>query len=343
MIRTRVLLLCGGQSEEHEVSIASARSVLGAAGERFDITPLVVDRTGTLLDQANSLEALQAGGAGPHGASGGQLATLPSGFDVVFPLLHGPNGEDGSVQGLLQLAGLPHVGSGVLASAVGMDKIVMKQLFDGLGLPQVVFEGVTEHAWTTRPAQVMTRLDRLGYPVFVKPANLGSSVGISKAQDRDGLRSGLDLAFGHDRRAIVEQAASGARELEVAVLGNDARRPARSARSPSPASSTTTTPSTRKVVRTSTSRRRFPPPWPIAAARWRWPPSLPSTRPDWRESTFSMFPKPIRYWSMKSTPSRALPAPACIRSCGRQQVSTIRISSIDCSPWLSNGVAVASR
>ena len=222
MIRTRVLLLCGGQSEEHEVSIASARSVLGAAGERFDITPLVVDRTGTLLDQANSLEALQAGGAGPHGASGGQLATLPSGFDVVFPLLHGPNGEDGSVQGLLQLAGLPHVGSGVLASAVGMDKIVMKQLFDGLGLPQVVFEGVTEHAWTTRPAQVMTRLDRLGYPVFVKPANLGSSVGISKAQDRDGLRSGLDLAFGHDRRAIVEQAASGARELEVAVLGNDA-------------------------------------------------------------------------------------------------------------------------
>ena len=224
MTRPRVLLLCGGQSDEHEVSLASARSVVRAAGERFDLTPLVIDRAGNLLPREASLRALEAG-ATPDTSTNGGLQALPKEpFDLVFPLLHGPLGEDGSVQGLLKIMGLPFVGSGVLGSAVGMDKLMMKAVFAAHGLPQVPYRGVKRGDWQREPEGILEKLRHLSFPLFVKPANLGSSVGISKATDEASLRRALSEAARFDRRIIVEQGVTKARELEVGVLGNDAPR-----------------------------------------------------------------------------------------------------------------------
>ncbi len=227
MGKTRVLLLCGGQSEEHEVSLSSARSVIKAAGNLFEVTPLVIDKTGKLLPRANSLQALTNGRSentqqGLVAVESLEIQHLDNkAFDIVFPLLHGPNGEDGSVQGMLRLMGLAFVGSDVLGSAVGMDKLMMKSVFAAHGLPQINYQAVNRNDWQTNPAKVLTRIRRLGFPVFVKPANLGSSVGISKAYNETTLRAALDEAAKHDRRIIVEEAVSQPRELEVAVLGND--------------------------------------------------------------------------------------------------------------------------
>jgi D-alanine-D-alanine ligase len=227
MTKTRVLLLCGGQSEEHEVSLSSARSVIKAAGSSFEVTPLVIDKTGKLLPKASSLQALSNGRSE---TTQRELAVVESlelqsidntAFDIVFPLLHGPNGEDGSVQGMLKLMGLPFVGSDVLGSAVGMDKLMMKSVFAAHSLPQIKYQAVSRNEWQTSPEKVLTLLRRLGFPMFVKPANLGSSVGISKAYNEPTLRAALDEAATHDRRIIVEEAVSQPRELEVAVLGND--------------------------------------------------------------------------------------------------------------------------
>jgi D-alanine-D-alanine ligase len=220
--RPRVLLLCGGQSEEHEVSLASARSVLAAAAERFAITPLVIDRTGRLLTAQASQQALAAGCSDALPRNG-SLPTLSAHdrFDVVFPLLHGPFGEDGTVQGLLKLMGLPFVGADVLGSAVGMDKLMMKAVFKAHGLPHLPYQGVRRSDWQRDPQGVIERLETLPYPLFVKPSNLGSSVGISKARHRDELQRALDEAARFDRRLIVEQGAVGARELEVGILGNE--------------------------------------------------------------------------------------------------------------------------
>lgn len=228
--RPRVLLLCGGRSDEHEVSLASARSVLAAAGSAFAVTPLVIGRDGRLLPEAASRrvlctpvpdtppDALTATGAL-------ELSALePGAFDVVFPLLHGPFGEDGSVQGLLKLLGLPFVGSDVLGSAVGMDKGMMKAVFAAHGLPQVPYRLMTRSAWRRDPEGVLASLMDFGLPVFVKPANLGSSVGISRADDPEGLREALETAARYDRRVLVERGLARARELEVGVLGNDAPR-----------------------------------------------------------------------------------------------------------------------
>lgn len=224
----RVLLLCGGRSAEHEVSLASARAVLAAA-HGLALTPMVIARDGRLLGpEASSLALAGAPQEGPaaRGALTAEgekdLPALPAGFDVVLPLLHGPFGEDGRVQGLLDVMGLPYVGSGVLGSAVGMDKLTMKAAFAAQGLPQVAYEPVTRHGWLHEPATVLARLERLGSPLFVKPANLGSSIGISRVAGVQDLGPALDLALRHDRRVIVEAAAVMARELEVAVLGNDA-------------------------------------------------------------------------------------------------------------------------
>jgi len=143
-------------------------------------------------------------------------------LDVIFPVLHGPFGEDGTIQGLLELANVPYVGSGVLASAVGMDKGMMKVVFAAHGLPVCGYSVVRAHEWDTQRADVLAALPReLGYPVFVKPANLGSSVGISKATDEASLAAAMDLARSFDRRIIVEAAVPEAREIECAVLGND--------------------------------------------------------------------------------------------------------------------------
>ncbi len=195
---------------------------MAAAGDGLEVTPLVIDKTGRLLSRAASQRALGAGRV-EVGAAGTSLQTLqPGRYDVVFPLLHGPRGEDGSVQGLLKLLGLPFVGADVLGSAVGMDKLMMKAVFAAHGLPQVPYRGVKRADWQARPAAVVGDLEALSYPRFVKPANLGSSVGIGKATDEESLRTALDEAARHDRRIVVEQGVVGARELEVGVLGNDA-------------------------------------------------------------------------------------------------------------------------
>jgi len=253
-----VLLLCGGRSAEHDVSLASARSVLEAVGDspRLEVVPLVIGRDGVALGPEASARLLgtapralpngeaqrsrpdgdaPAGGGGPHGAGDGaaeapadgprelarSLADAGGAFDVVFPLLHGPYGEDGSVQGLLKVMGLPFVGSDVLGSAVAMDKLAMKAMFAAAGLPQVPYRGVTRAAFDADPGAALAPARELGTPVFVKPANLGSSIGVSRVDDPADLEAAVASALGHDRRAVVEAAAVGARELEVAVLGND--------------------------------------------------------------------------------------------------------------------------
>ena len=163
---------------------------------------------------------LPARGSGRELIPGTQGARFPH-VDVVFPVLHGTYGEDGTVQGLLDLAGLPYVGSGVLGSALGMDKVAMKAVFRSYGLPVGDYVAVTRSAWRGRPDEIVAEVEaRLGYPVFTKPANLGSSVGVAKAGDAHELRRGLDLAARYDRRLVVE-AAINAREIECSVLGND--------------------------------------------------------------------------------------------------------------------------
>lgn len=170
-----------------------------------------------------------AGGSGPEPGAAGPAGQAPGHvqgrwlepLDVVFPVLHGTFGEDGTVQGLLELAGIPYVGAGVMASAVGMDKAVMKELFRARGLPVVPFLVVTAARWRREPAAVIDAIEQtLGYPCFSKPANLGSSVGIRKCRDRASLEAGLAEAFAYDRKVVVERGVD-ARELEISVLGND--------------------------------------------------------------------------------------------------------------------------
>lgn len=239
--QTTVLLLCGGRSDEHNVSLASARSVITAltdvSADTSDIPrviPIIIDRTGKLYSaEASAHIVLEERDIAPHNAlftadeavtehGLTNLETLVNehNIDVVFPLLHGPYGEDGSVQGLLHLLDLPYVGAGVLASALGMDKLAMKAAFFAAGLPQVAYQAVTRFDWQLAPEGVIERLAPLGYPLFVKPANLGSSVGISKVADESALWDALGVAAKFDRRIIVEEAVT-ARELEVGVLGND--------------------------------------------------------------------------------------------------------------------------
>lgn len=228
--RPRVLLLCGGPSAEHDVSLASARSLLAATGERVTWVPRVITRSGRWLDARDSLARLdrpadhEPVGTEPAVAEATaprlDLAALAD-VDAVFPLLHGPYGEDGRLQGALEVLGVPYVGSSVLASAVGMDKLTMKAVFGAAGLPQVAYRGVTRHRWRTGRAAVEAELDDLGWPAFVKPANLGSSIGIARVAGASERAAAIEAAFAHDRRVIVEAAASGARELEVAVLGLD--------------------------------------------------------------------------------------------------------------------------
>lgn len=231
----KVLLLCGGKSDEHDVSLASARSVLGALQGRDDlgleVTPLVISREGALLEPGASRALLGAPAAaaatseitapGSEAALGPAIGAKGREFDVVFPLLHGPYGEDGRLQGLLDVMGLRYVGAGVLSSALSMDKLAMKAVFAGKGLPQVEHFGVTRSQWRSEPAAVTAQATALGFPLFVKPANLGSSIGITRAEDLASFAAALALALEFDRRAVVERAAVGARELEVAVLGND--------------------------------------------------------------------------------------------------------------------------
>ena len=233
------MVLFGGRSAEHEISCISARSVIDALDpERHDVIAVGITREGRwhVLPGAPALPSET--GRLPEVTDGlGTRADLVEGLgrsrelavadgtrteiDVVFPVLHGPSGEDGATQGLLELAGVPFVGAGVLGSAIGMDKAVQKVLFRDAGLPVVAHEVVREPEWREDAEGVTARVAALGFPAFAKPATLGSSVGITKVHGEDEIASGLDEAFRYARKAVVEESIEGAREIECAVLGND--------------------------------------------------------------------------------------------------------------------------
>jgi D-alanine-D-alanine ligase len=231
MSRIRVAVLFGGRSGEHEVSCVSARHVAAAFDpDRYQVVPVGITRDGRWLLPEPSRRVLRGGHLEiPETAfeAAGEPVALARGaagpgleVDVVFPVLHGPYGEDGTVQGLLDMAGIPYVGSGVLGSALGMDKEKMKRMFRDHGLPVGGFTAIRDHEWAERPAGLADAAATMGFPCFVKPANLGSSVGVSKCEDRDALVAGVEEALRHDRKVMVEEAIAG-REIEVAVLGND--------------------------------------------------------------------------------------------------------------------------
>ena len=230
MSSVNVGLLFGGCSGEHDVSISSARAIasalqLGSNAQKYTVTPFYIQKDGLWRSPDIAQSVLDSGKALPGEGAGNRwiFPDAVSSVDVWFPILHGPNGEDGTIQGLLQLMQMPYVGSGVLASSAGMDKISMKQIFADLGLPQVKYVPATREQVWSDPCVFTSLCDRieleLGYPCFVKPANLGSSVGISKAKTRKELEEALDSAASFDRRLIVE-AGVVAREIECAVLGN---------------------------------------------------------------------------------------------------------------------------
>jgi D-alanine-D-alanine ligase len=235
MTKLRVGLLFGGRSGEHEVSITSARAIAKALSaesniSKYHIQPFYIQKDGMWQAGEVAQQVLDSGVALSSQSSSTQLWNLPaaaSEVDVWFPILHGPNGEDGTIQGLLTLMQVPFVGSGVLGSAVGMDKIAMKTAFAQAGLPQVKYMAVTRSQVWSNPCifpKLCDEIDTaLGYPCFVKPANLGSSVGIAKVRTRQELETALDNAASYDRRIIIE-AGVVARELECAVLGNEQLR-----------------------------------------------------------------------------------------------------------------------
>ncbi|MGK2856688.1 MAG: D-alanine--D-alanine ligase family protein [Thermoanaerobaculia bacterium] len=223
--RTKVALLFGGRSAEHEVSILSARSVWEAAPtERFDVTPVCVARDGTFLRPSASKAVLRSKGV--ETATGDDEFDFPrwfrkEGIDIAFPLIHGTNGEDGRLQGYLEILGIPYVGSGVTASAVGMDKALMKQAFAAAKLPIVEFVAVSDSEWREEQRKVMQSIGNfLRLPYFVKPANAGSSVGVTKVRATGDLEVAVEHAFRFDEKILVERGID-ARELEVAVLGNE--------------------------------------------------------------------------------------------------------------------------
>ncbi len=258
MKKLRIGIIYGGRSGEHEVSIASAAAIFKHLERaKYDPVPIriekdgrwvIADRAPVALAASEVIEQarLQAASSVRHGRQAHMVAypteeplltiersrgdgdsrenafVTGLGIDVVFPVLHGPYGEDGTVQGLLELANLPYVGAGVLASAVGMDKAVMKIAFAARGLPVGPYRVLLRREWERRAGAIAQDIaGALGWPVFVKPANLGSSVGISKVKTPGELAGAIDLAFEYDRKVVVEQGVPEAREIEVAVLGNE--------------------------------------------------------------------------------------------------------------------------
>jgi D-alanine-D-alanine ligase len=245
--RIRLALLYGGRSAEHPVSVVSARSVIEALDpDRFEVVPIGITRDGAWMlparppleltapegglpevEEAGTAVALRperrAAAVAPLAAGGARTPDLPlDAVDVVFPLLHGPYGEDGTVQGLFELADLPYVGSGVLASALAMDKAMAKVVLAAAGIEQAPWLVVQEGEWRAGPDAVYARVGgQLAYPVFTKPSRLGSSIGITKVKAPEALADGLEAAFAHDAKVVVEQGLT-ARELECGVLGNQA-------------------------------------------------------------------------------------------------------------------------
>jgi D-alanine-D-alanine ligase len=230
--KLRVGIVYGGRSGEHEVSVTSAGSIFKHIDRaRYEPVAIKIEKDGrwVLPDQPplalTAAEIIQqARHAEPtsQAIGSGEPAVLDAlDLDAVFPVLHGPYGEDGTIQGLLELSNIPYVGSGVLASAAGMDKAAMKVMFAARGLPLCAWRGFVRAEWDRDRARVLADLAPLGYPMFVKPANLGSSVGISKVKTEAGLVPAIELALEFDRKVVVEAAVPNAREIECAVLGND--------------------------------------------------------------------------------------------------------------------------
>ncbi|WP_078543064.1 D-alanine--D-alanine ligase [Litchfieldia alkalitelluris] len=237
-MKIKLGLLYGGKSAEHQVSLQTAKAVIKALDlSKYEIHPIYISETGEwkrgteLLGPVEEVEKLKLTDGGdvvspvslnqeifPTGLTN---VKEESSIDVIFPLLHGPNGEDGTVQGLLELLNIPYVGNGVLASAAGMDKVVMKNVFAQAGIEQAKYVSYIRKEWEKAPEAAYDKIEtELGYPCFVKPANLGSSVGISKCQDRASLAVAFREAFEYDRKVIVEEGIIG-REVEIGVLGND--------------------------------------------------------------------------------------------------------------------------
>lgn len=246
MTKLRVAVIFGGRSGEHEVSLVSARSVMAAMDrDRYEVIPVGITREGSWIVGRDPLTALQCedfsdtrfatiladpqrpglwaeSGSEPSSNVTKYVLTQLAEIDVVFPVLHGTFGEDGTLQGLLELAGIPYVGAGVLCSSLAMDKIAFKAVALAHGLRVADYVWLTRNQWRTQPDGWLDDIEaRLGYPVFVKPANLGSSVGITKCRGREELKAGMDEAARYDRRILVERAVPAAREIEVSVLGNE--------------------------------------------------------------------------------------------------------------------------
>lgn len=237
--RIRVGVIFGGRSAEHEVSLVSAASVINALDkDKYEIVPIGITPEGKWLSSTLALEYLKQGkkldkesakillpdpgvtGLVEYGS--GRHISQPKLLDVVIPVLHGSFGEDGTVQGLFELAGIPYVGAGVLGSAVGMDKVIAKQLCERQDIPVVAYVWFLSKEFGSRRNQIILSIEKsLRYPCFVKPANSGSSVGISKAHDRTELLKAVSLASTYDRKILVEKSVEHAREIEVSVLGND--------------------------------------------------------------------------------------------------------------------------
>lgn len=243
--KIRVGIIFGGRSGEHEVSIRSARSVIEAIDHNeFEVTPIAITREGRWLSPSKSalllpetvrgllpenvnqsVDALTIVGDPSHNGllklEGGGGNATPKKLDVVFPVMHGTYGEDGTIQGLLEMAGIPYVGCGVLGSSCGMDKVTMKALFRHAGLPICRYVWFLRSEWDHEPVKILERVVKeIGFPCFVKPANLGSSVGISRASDAKSLKDAINLASSYDRKVIVEEGLD-VREIECGVLGND--------------------------------------------------------------------------------------------------------------------------
>ncbi|AYX90329.1 D-alanine--D-alanine ligase [Staphylococcus cohnii] len=229
MAKENVCIVYGGKSAEHDVSILTAQNVLNAIDkEKYQVDIIYITNDGdwkkkeNIVDPIDDIDTLRLAEV-PAGEISKLLneGSLGTAYSAVFPLLHGPNGEDGTIQGLFEVLDIPYVGNGVLAASSSMDKLVMKQLFAHRGLPQLPYVSFLRSEYQKYENNILKLVhDKLEYPVFVKPANLGSSVGISKCNDEEELKKGIEEAFQFDRKLVIEQGID-AREIEVAVLGND--------------------------------------------------------------------------------------------------------------------------
>lgn len=218
--KVKIGVIFGGRSGEHEVSLVSAESIIGSLDrKKYDIIPIGITKRGEWVTGEKLLDVFKSGKV----KNGSRLPPkILTEVDIIFPVLHGTYGEDGTIQGLFEMLNIPYVGAGVLGSAVGMDKVVQKQLCEQARLPIVKYNWFLNEEWAKNRVNVLRHIEKsLKYPCFIKPANMGSSVGISKAKNRKELIAGINLAAKYDQKILVEQACPNVREIECAVLGND--------------------------------------------------------------------------------------------------------------------------